>query len=77
MSEYKTTAPFVTRVENKITVEWDVIAKTYTAYELITIERNVSNELEITGRGYVNIPAENVGLIMSLVAELFPEAVAK
>ena len=74
----KTTPPVVTRVDDRITVEWDIITESYTAYESILIERTENGAVQISGRsdGPVAIPVENVGLVMSLVAELVPEAVA-
>lgn len=79
MSTTKTTAPVVTRNGNVIDTQWDIQIGDITAWESIRVERTPDGDMLISGRdaGPVEIPQENIGLIMSLVAELFPEAVAK
>lgn len=79
MSKTKTSAPVVSRNGDAIDIEWDIQIGAFTAWESVRLERTADGDLLISGRdsGPTEIPIENVGLIMSLVAELIPEAVAK
>lgn len=78
MSNTQTTAPTVKRVGDTIDTTWDTQIGATTAWERIRVRRTSAGNLIISSResGPVEIPQDTVGLIMSLVEELIPEAVA-